>query len=164
MVEIVPIEEKHVEGFHAALDAVCRERGYLARFEAPPLESTREFVRRNISRGFPQLVAVDGERVVGWCDITPSDKPIFAHCGSMGMGILPAYRHQGIGKRLLAAAIERAREIGLERVELEVFERNAPAVALYRKMGFQLEGRKIRSSKIDGVYDNDLIMALFLKS
>jgi ribosomal protein S18 acetylase RimI-like enzyme len=162
VVDVVPMEEKHIPGFHRALDVVCRERKYLARLEAPPLASTRAFVQHNIANGFAHFVAVDGETVVGWCDICPSDKPVFAHCGTLGMGILPGYRHQGLGTRLIAAAIARAREMGLERVELQVYERNEPAVALYRKVGFQVEGRKIRSSRIDGVYDNDLLMALFL--
>ncbi len=163
MTDVVPIAEEHIPGFHRALDTVCKERRFLARFEAPPLDSTRAFVRPNIANGGPQFVALDGEPVVGWCDICPSDKPAFRHCGTMGMGVLSEYRHRGLGTRLLAAAIARAREIGLERVELEVYERNEPAVALYRKLGFQVEGRKIRSCKIDGIYDNDLLMALFLQ-
>ena len=36
-IRIVPITLEHVEGFHAALDAVSRERRWLAMVEAPPL-------------------------------------------------------------------------------------------------------------------------------
>jgi ribosomal protein S18 acetylase RimI-like enzyme/SAM-dependent methyltransferase len=161
-IEIVPILEAHIPGFHRALYAVCRERKYLARFEAPPLESTRAFVLHNIGQGVPQVVALDGETVVGWCDISPSAKDVFRHCGTLGMGILAPYRHRGTGTRLLAAALTRAREAGIERVELEVYESNAAAIALYRKMGFREEGRKIRSCRIDGRYDNDILMVLFL--
>ena len=69
-VEIVPIRQEHIEGFHKTLDFVARERLYLSFLEAPPLESTRAFILDNIKKGYPQLVAVLGGEVVGWCDVT----------------------------------------------------------------------------------------------
>jgi hypothetical protein len=57
-VEIVPIRQEHIEGFHQTLDIVARERLYLSFLEAPPLESTRAFILDNIEKGLPQLVAV----------------------------------------------------------------------------------------------------------
>jgi hypothetical protein len=65
-VEIVPITQGHIESFHLALDFVARERRYLAFLEAPPFESARAFVRDNIKRGYPQLVAMSLYRLVKW--------------------------------------------------------------------------------------------------
>jgi ribosomal protein S18 acetylase RimI-like enzyme len=79
------------------------------------------------------------------------------------MGVLESYRHQGIGTRLITAALNRAKARGLERVELEVFDSNVPAIDLYEKMGFSREGIKIASVRIDGVDFNTVQMALFLK-
>jgi GNAT superfamily N-acetyltransferase len=45
-------------------------------------------------------------------------------------------RGSGLGRALVAAAIERARERGCQRIELDVDEANAPALALYRSVGF----------------------------
>jgi ribosomal protein S18 acetylase RimI-like enzyme len=100
-VEIVPIAQGHIDGFHRALDIVARERRYLAFLEAPPIEATRTFVLDNIKRGHPQFVAVstDGE-VVGWCDVTPMSRPTQAHRGVFGVGLLPQFRGQGIGTKL----------------------------------------------------------------
>jgi uncharacterized protein (DUF433 family)/RimJ/RimL family protein N-acetyltransferase len=64
-VDIVPIEERHIEGFHRALDFVARERRYLAFLEAPPLESTRAWLLDNIRRGPPQFVALSAGELVG---------------------------------------------------------------------------------------------------
>jgi ribosomal protein S18 acetylase RimI-like enzyme len=161
-IRVLPMSLEHVEGFHLALDEVCRERKYLARVQAPSIQTTRAWVLDNIKKGVPQFVGLDGRKVVGWCDISPSDKEAFCHTGVMGMGVLMPYRHQGVGRRLLAAALARAREMGLERVELEVFESNDAAIALYLSLGFQREGRKVRACKIDGRYDNSLVMALLL--
>ena len=141
MIEIVPIAEGHIDGFHRALDLVARERRYLAFLEAPPIEATRSFVLDNIKRGYPQFVAVsaDGE-VVGWCDVTPLDRPTQAHRGVFGVGLLPQFRGRGIGKRLTKKALAAARAFGLHRVELTVREHNTGAIELYRKEGFAIEG------------------------
>ena len=87
--EIVPIAEGHIVGFHRALDFVARERRYLAFLEAPPIESVRAFVRDNIARNYPQLVVLSAGEVVGWCDILPKSRPVHAHVGVLGVALLP---------------------------------------------------------------------------
>lgn len=62
----------------------------------------------------------------------------------------------------MAHDLQKAKGMGLERVELEVFASNAPAIALYEKMGFVTEGVKKRARKLDGLYDDVVQMALFL--
>jgi RimJ/RimL family protein N-acetyltransferase len=161
-IRIVPIAEEHIEGFHACLDAVCRERRYLGMLQAPPLASVRDFVQSNIENSVPQFVALHDGIVVGWCDISPNRREGFRHCGELGMGVRRDHRRQGIGERLTAKTIARAREIGLERVELQVYASNRPAIALYEKLGFAVEGIHKRGRKVDGVYDDVVCMALFL--
>jgi len=161
-IQVLTISEDCIEGYCACPDAVARERLYLGFVEAPPLESTRGFVRGVIADGIPQFVAVVGEQVIGWCDVLPMKMEGFTHCGELGMGVCRAYRGQGIGRRLLTAALARAREFGLERVELEVFASNTPAVRLYQSEGFLLEGVKGKVRFLDGVYDDLLMMAKFI--
>jgi ribosomal protein S18 acetylase RimI-like enzyme len=54
-----------------------------------------------------------------------------------GMGTSPAYRRIGLGARTLTAAIEAAGAVGVEAVWLEVLDDNAPAIALYERLGFE---------------------------
>jgi ribosomal protein S18 acetylase RimI-like enzyme len=72
-------------------------------------------------------------------------------------------RGQKIGRRLIEATIEAARSIGLEKIELSVHATNEPAIALYRSLGFEEEGRKKRGCLVDGLYDDIILMALQLR-
>jgi len=161
-VDIVPIEESHIDGFHRALDFVARERRYLAFLEAPPLESTRAFVLDNVKRGHPQFVAVSAGEVVGWCDVLPKDRPIHAHVGVLGIGLLPPFRGRGIGTDLIRRLLAAAGAFGFYRVELTVREPNIGAIELYRKFGFEREGLHRDAVQVDGVYENVVSMAVLL--
>lgn len=161
-IRIAPITEEHIESFHDCLDSVARERRYLAFVEAPPLESTREFVLSNIARDIPQFAALNGEDVIGWCDISPMRFEGFTHCGRLGMGIHKSFRRLGIGTRLIDQTISKAKEKGLERIELEVLASNIPAIKLYEKVGFVVEGVKKKARKLDGSYDDLVEMALII--
>jgi RimJ/RimL family protein N-acetyltransferase len=97
---------------------------------------------------------------VGWCDVERLHLEGFRHVGRLGMGVLQAYRRQGIGRRLAMAAITAARTAGIERIELEVFASNAGAIRLYDRLGFEHEGVKRQARKLDGRYDDIVLMAL----
>jgi RimJ/RimL family protein N-acetyltransferase len=160
---IEPLTADRIEAYHGCIDAVARERRWLASTEAPPLQETRPWATRfYLERGFPCFLALDAERVVGWADAHPLDRSIFAHVASIGMGVLSSHRGGGLGTRLLGAVIAAARAHGIERLELQVFADNAPAQALYHKHGFVVEGVKRRAKKLDGAYDDIVLMALLL--
>jgi len=55
-----------------------------------------------------------------------------------------AHRRKGIGRLLLKAALEEARESGVRRAFLEVRESNIAAQAMYGGFGFQITGRRPR--------------------
>ena len=161
-VEIIPITQSHIESFHRALDFVARERRYLAFLEAPPLESTRSFILNNIKQGYPQLVAVSAGEVVGWCDVLPKSMPVHAHTGVLGVALLPEFRRQGLGERLMRQTVDAARAFGLHRVELTVRENNKRAIALYRQVGLEIEGQLRDAISVDGAYENVVLMAMLL--
>lgn len=158
--QIIPITLDHLEGFRAAVDSVARERQFLSFLEGPPLEMSREFVEGNIKGNWPQVVAIHNKQVIGWCDISSLNRPIYAHCGELGIGVLKPYRGQGIGEALIRAALKKASKRGLTRIELTVFEANKAAMHLYTKLGFVVEGTKKKAGLIDGQYFDVICMAL----
>ncbi|MDQ0041700.1 GNAT family N-acetyltransferase [Variovorax boronicumulans] len=158
---VVPTEERHFESLYQALDVVAREKKYLAQTQAPPWENSLAFYRSVLAQGFPHVVAVDaGDRVVGWCDVSPVFGHSRAHIGILGIALLPEARGQGLGTQLLQAAIDRSWARGLTRIELSVRADNLNAKALYERLGFEHEGLARRASLIDGTYHDAFRMAL----
>jgi RimJ/RimL family protein N-acetyltransferase len=161
-IEIVPLRGAHIEGYHAALDAVARERRYLAFLEAPSLDATRAFTGLALTGQLIQHVALDGDRVVGWCDVIVSDRETMRHGGMLGVGIVAEHRGRGLGARLIGSVLTAAREAGLVRIALQVRAENARAIALYERLGFRHEGRLRRNLRIDGVDYDSLLMAILM--
>ena len=62
---------------------------------------------------------------------------LFDELHILNLGVLPEYRRRGYASKLIAQAIERAREDGVERVSLEVRRSNQAARRLYEQLGFQ---------------------------
>lgn len=103
---------------------------------------------------------IDG-RVVGHSGLALA-KPRRAHCGSVGFMVHDAFQGRGVGSALMAAIVGHAdHSLGLRRLELEVYTDNAPAIALYRKFGFVVEGRARGAAIRDGVLADTLHMARY---
>lgn len=155
---IIPITEEHIDGYRSAVGSVAKERKYLAFLEAPPFEMSRAFVLENIRDNWPHVVAIVDGGVVGWCDISSEHRPVFAHCGSLGIGVMKEHRGKGVGAALMRAALQLARERGLTRISLTVREKNSRAIELYKKLGFVLEGLHRNAVMVDGQYENQISM------
>ncbi|MGP1718041.1 MAG: N-acetyltransferase family protein [Methylophilus sp.] len=157
---ISPISEEYLEGFAAAVSSVVREQQYLSFNEPPTAEMTRDFVLRNINGHWPHYVLLEKQTVIGWCDITPLQRSIYAHVGVLGIGIIETHRNQGLGKRLIQTALDAAKNKGLSRIQLTVREHNYRAIRLYERFGFVKEGLHMNAEKRNGQFENLISMAL----
>ena len=152
--DVVPTEEAHLPALYQVIDSIARERKYLGFTKAPPWEQAMAFYRSLLAAGSPYFVALSGTQVVGWCDVSSVPGDTRSHIGILGMGLLPAARGQGVGRRLMEAAIAKAWSNGLTRIELTVRDDNLNAKALYESLGFQVEGLRRRGSVVgDEVHD-----------
>jgi RimJ/RimL family protein N-acetyltransferase len=129
------------------------------------MAETAAFVRNNLAKANPSFVAADGATIVGWCDIIRNERrAIQHHRGTVGMGIIAAYRGQGIGTRLLQAAIDAAKAAGMSRIELLVRADNEVAKRLYLRLGFVMEGLHRHADCIDGRYYDAHTMAIVIEA
>ncbi|GAB3438273.1 GNAT family N-acetyltransferase [Phycicoccus ginsengisoli] len=96
--------------------------------------------RRMVAQSHTWL-ALDGDRPLGSvARFRLPDQP-GDECVLVGMWVDPAARGRGVGERLVRTVLDSAVAEGLSRVLLEVAHENAPARALYQRIGFVPTGR-----------------------
>lgn len=112
--------------------------------------------------GLYGLVAcTEKNEVVGHLGLhTFPNHPRRRHAGQIGMAVRDDWQGKGVGTALLQAAIDLADNwLNLTRLELEVFVDNEPAIRLYKKFGFTIEGTLARFAYRDGQYVDTYTMA-----
>jgi RimJ/RimL family protein N-acetyltransferase len=105
------------------------------------------------------FVAEYEEQLVGYMFAMGGTAKRNQHSVYVVIGILKDYRGQGIGTRLFEKLEEWAVERKIRRLELTTVTRNVAGVALYKKMGFEVEGTKKDSLLIDGEFVDEYYMA-----
>lgn len=148
--------------FSEAVTSVAAEEWYLASVDGFTPDQTRAYLQTVVSGAVYQVVAVDGDKVVGACDIRAGESKGFTHVGRLGMFVRREWRGQGIGRQLLTACLSLAKEGKLERIELQVFADNTAAIRLYESVGFRREGLKARGRKWRDRYQDVALMAVWL--
>jgi L-phenylalanine/L-methionine N-acetyltransferase len=127
-----------------------------------PLRSLEEVRERFGERhpGMHSLVAELDGRVVGVLGLHVEANPRRRHCASIGMGVHDRFQGRGVGSALMAAITDLADNwLGLRRIELTVYADNAPAVHLYEKFGFAVEGTLRDFALRNGAYVDAYAMA-----
>lgn len=125
MMELAEMRPAHVAQI-AALEKICFSDPWSVRSIAAELENPLSL----------WLVALDGEEVAAYI----GSQSVLDEADMMNLAVAPMYRRQGVGERLVLALVDRLRSRGVCRLSLEVRDSNAPALALYTKLGFQQVG------------------------
>ena len=100
------------------------------------------------------------DRLVALAGFRQSDREKMRHRGDIwGIYVAPAARGTGLGRRIMEHILDHARSRVMQ-VHLSVTTNNAPAVALYEKLGFERYGTEPRALKVDGRYLDEYLMVL----
>jgi L-phenylalanine/L-methionine N-acetyltransferase len=125
----------------------------------PSQEMWRERLTKFASEDFI-LVALVNDKIVGNLGLHMTTRRRRTHTAHIGMGVHDEYQRLGVGSALLAAALSQADNwLNLLRIELTVFTDNAPAITLYKKFGFVIEGTHVAYALRAGVYEDVYAMA-----
>ena len=109
------------------------------------------------------LVAEDNnQEIVGYIWAERGQLNRILHTAYIVVGIRESYRHQGIGTEFFKRLDEWARKNGVVRLELTVECANTAAIHLYEKNGFAVEGKRVKSMKLDGKFVDEFYMAKLL--
>ena len=111
----------------------------------------------------PVFVAVDGPAVVGWASLNRfNPRPAYDHVADLSVYVERGWRGRGVGRILLARAIEAARETGHHKMVLAAFPTNGAGMALYEKMGFSRVGIYREQGMLDGRWVDVIVMERLL--
>lgn len=130
----------------------------------PSLEVWRKRIAEP-PEGLIGLVACVDDEVVGQLSLhTFPNHPRRRHAAQIGMAVRDDWQGKGVGTALMQAAVDLAEKwLNIERLELEVYTDNEPAIKLYKKFGFVVEGTASRFAFRDGEYVDSYYMARLRK-
>ena len=112
----------------AALEKICFSDPWSERSIASELDNKLAF----------WLVATEGEQVTGYI----GSQTVMDETDMMNVAVHPDFRRQGIAEVLVSTLVEKLKEMRSHCLTLEVRASNAPAIALYEKLGFAEIGRR----------------------
>jgi len=141
-VRVVPLTAAHVDAFMPYETEMFGTEAWSRSSYLAELADTRQ-------RHYVAAESEDGE-LLGWAGVLL----IGPDAEIMTVGVVPAARRQGIGRRLVADLLDHARERGAKQVFLEVRVDNAAALTLYESAGFDRLGVRrgyYGGGRVDGV-------------
>jgi ribosomal protein S18 acetylase RimI-like enzyme len=123
----------------------------------PPENFARYFKNCWIACAF-----IDGE-AVGLAGLHWQPRKKVCHKGTVwGVWVDPKARGKGIARKLITLLLEKAKEAGLELVQISTDETNPVTLGLYQSLGFEEYGREKNILKVDTHYVTDVWMVKFL--
>ena len=103
------------------------------------------------------------KEIIGFiCGEVPHLKRL-SHLMKCNIGVLKKYHGAGVGSGLLEKLITYAKETNIVRLEATVIKQNTQSVSLCERFGFNIEGIKIHSIKINNeLHDEYLLAKMFV--
>ncbi|MDH5481362.1 MAG: GNAT family N-acetyltransferase [Candidatus Bathyarchaeota archaeon] len=160
----VLIKELGIEDKEKLVEMYESLSGDAVRWAMPPY--TAERIERWLSnlQNLISLVAFYDDKIVGDAHIHKLPHPRRKDTGDMAIYLHQDFHNVGLGTVMVTKLIELARKEGLHRIGLSVIADNKPAIRLYKKLGFKIEGvMKDTYFGEDAKYHDELIMGLILK-
>jgi len=109
------------------------------------------------------ILALVNDRIVGIGTIMSENKIKSRHIGGLGIVIEKEHQGQGIGSEVMRRLIEFCRTNGITtKIKLDTRTDNETAVALYRRLGFEIEGELKNDALVNGTYYDIYVMGMML--
>ncbi len=104
------------------------------------------------------LIALDGEKIIARAELDGYPGTRLHHNARFSISVRKDYWNMKIGTMLMTKIIERAREMKLLNIMLEVVADNKAAIALYHKMGFSDVGIYRNYWYANNAYSDAIVM------
>ena len=121
---IIPMDKSHISDI-ANIEKIC--------FASP---WTEDGIAEELENPLAHFLVAVGDSVMGYIGV----HEICGEGSITNVAVLPNFRCNGIGKALVSAAINGAKERNCEFITLEVRKSNFPAISLYSSLEFEQVG------------------------
>ncbi|MBZ0202591.1 MAG: GNAT family N-acetyltransferase [Ignavibacteria bacterium] len=133
-------------------------------YSATVSSESKKILRFKSAPGKIYLVAEVGNDIAGFLSFDNWDTRRTAHTGLFSVFLKKQWRGMGIGRILVQGMIDWGKANPLNRkISLYVFSTNKNAIALYKKLGFKIEGKFLNDMIINGKYVHSVAMCIFTK-
>jgi L-amino acid N-acyltransferase YncA len=131
----------------------------LATFETEPRTAADVGAWLAAGGRLPVIVAEEDAAILGWARITAySDRPVYAGVGEVSVYVTERARGRGLGRGLLEALQDRARELGYWKLVGKLFTANEASAGMVRSCGWRRVGMHHKHSSLDGEWRDVLVV------
>ncbi len=133
------------------------EKPYVKRWEPSDAEEEKRY--QQYAAGGYSLGAYDGDQLVGLVVTEPRrwNRTLFI----WEFHVAESHRRRGIGRQLMEAVVDKARQAGFRIVALETQSTNLPAITFYRAAGFEIDALDLSLYTNTDTTDGEV--AIFMK-
>lgn len=142
----------------AIYNSTIASRDVTADLEPVSVESRRAWFDAHGPAARPLWVVEQAGEVVAWLSFSDFyGRPAYRHTAEISIYLDPRVRGQGLGGRLLEAALARAPALGIHTALGFIFGHNLPSLKLFERYGFAPWGTLPRVAVLDDV-ERDLVI------
>lgn len=127
------------------------------------LKSIESMIKNRLDHSNFFMIAEHNNELIGFMTADRGQYNRIKHTAYIVIGIRENYRGLGIGTKFFEELNKWALKNSITRLELTVVTSNQPALQLYQKCGFTIEGTKKNSMIVDGTYVDEYYMAKLLE-
>ncbi len=142
----------------AIYNSIIPGRMVTAELNPVTVESRLPWLDAHDPARLPIWVLEDADEIVAWLSFdTFNARAAYNATAMIAIYVAEHRRHAGLGRFLLAQAIEKAPSLGLRTLLGYIFAHNAPSLRLFEKFGFERWAHLPRVARLDGI-DRDLVI------
>lgn len=167
MLKLIPFSSDHIDGMltWCSTDAeLVQWAGATLTFplDRRQLENILAETRIAAPQRFAWMAVAEDGRIVGHIQLVKDERNGIGRLARVG--IAPAERGKGYGGQMVRLVVDHAfSDANFERIELNVFSFNTPAIRTYERIGFVSEGTRRASARV-GAERWDTVMMGLLRS
>ncbi len=167
IITIRTAEPKDASEINTAMKSVIMEKVYTI-YEIDEFNETNQSRLKQIKKyrkapGKIFITALFKNKVVGFVTFNNWDTRKTMHTGFLSIFLIKEFRGMGLGKELMKILIKWGKDNKvIRKLSLAVFSCNKSAIALYKKIGFKIEGLCPKDLKINGRYYDSVLMYKFV--